>query len=116
LAALHLGVPAVVARSYARIHRRNLIGIGILPLVLADDAAWRRTRVGQHWRIPGVAAALETSADTLTADVEGVGTLRLALDVSPGEREILLAGGLLASIRRGQRRAVPSTSPPADQS
>ena len=116
LAALHLGVPAVVARSYARIHRRNLIGIGILPLVLADDAAWRRTRVGQHWRIPGVAAALETSADTLTADVEGVGTLRLALDVSPGEREILLAGGLLASIRRGQRRAVPSASPPADQS
>ncbi|HEY6741775.1 MAG TPA: aconitate hydratase [Lapillicoccus sp.] len=116
LAALHLGVPAVVARSYARIHRRNLIGVGILPLVLADDIAWRQTRVGQHWRIPGVAAALETSADTLTADVEGAGTLRLALDVSPSERQILLAGGLLASIRHGQRRPVPSTSPRADQS
>jgi hypothetical protein len=48
--------------------------------------------------------------------VEGAGTVRLALDVSPSEREILLAGGLLASIRYGQRRPVPSTSPRADQS
>jgi aconitate hydratase len=113
LAALHLGVPAVIARSYARIHRRNLIGVGILPLVFADDAAWSQSRVGQNWRIPGVAAALETSADTLTADVEGAGTVRLALDVSPGEREILLAGGLLASIRHGRRRPVASTLPHA---
>jgi aconitate hydratase len=109
LAALHLGVPAVVARSYARIHRRNLIGVGILPLVFADDAAWSQARVGQRWRILSVAAALETSADTLAADVEGAEPVRLALDVSSSERKILLAGGLLASIRQGQRRPVAST-------
>ena len=34
---------AVVARSFARIHRRNLIAVGILPLVFADDAAWSRS-------------------------------------------------------------------------
>src|SRR5262249_15205051 len=40
LAPLHLGVRAIIARSYARIHRRNLIGVGILPLVFVDDSAW----------------------------------------------------------------------------
>jgi aconitate hydratase len=116
LAALHLGVPAVVARSYARIHRRNLIGVGILPLVFADDADWAHARIGQHWRIPGIVAALETSADTLTADVESAGTVRLALDVSPTERATLLAGGLLAAIRQGRRRPVGSIPPGAGRS
>jgi aconitate hydratase len=111
LAALYLSVPAVVARSYARIHRRNLIGVGILPLVFVDDTTWFEARVGQHWRIPGVAAALETSADALTAEVEGAGTIRLALDVSPSERATLLVGGLLASIRQGRRRPVASMLP-----
>jgi aconitate hydratase len=114
LAALHLGVRAVVAHSFARIHRRNLIGVGILPLVIADDRAG--ARIGQHWRIPGIAAALETSTDTLTADVEDAGTVRLGLDVSPSEREILLAGGLLAAIRQGGRRPLASTLPRAGQS
>jgi aconitate hydratase len=36
LAPLHLGVRAVVARSYARAHRRNLIGVGISPLLLDE--------------------------------------------------------------------------------
>jgi aconitate hydratase len=116
LAALHLSVPAVVARSYARIHRRNLIGVGILPLVFVDDTTWFEARVGQHWRIPGVAAALETSADALTAEVDGAGTIRLALDVSPSERATLLVGGLLASIRQGRRRPVASMLPRAARS
>jgi hypothetical protein len=48
--------------------------------------------------------------------VEGAGTVRLALDVSPSEREILLAGGLLASIRQGRRRPLASTLPRAGRS
>jgi hypothetical protein len=43
--------------------------------------------------------------------VEGVGTVRLALDASPSEREILLAGGLLAAVRHGRRRPVAATPP-----
>ena len=108
LAPLHLGVRAIIARSYARIHRRNLIGVGILPLVFADDSAWASARVGQRWRIPGVAAALEAAAGTMTAEVEGARAITLALDVSPAEREILRAGGLLAQIRAGGRTRLTS--------
>jgi aconitate hydratase len=128
LAPLHLGVRAIIARSYARIHRRNLIGVGILPLVFADDSAWASARVGQRWRIPGVAAALEAAAGPMTAEVEEAeveeaeveeaeveeaeveeaGAITLVLDVSPAEREILRAGGLLAQIRAGGRTRLTS--------
>jgi aconitate hydratase len=112
LAPLYLGVRAIIARSYARIHRRNLIAVGILPLVFADDSAWQTARVGQRWRIPGVAAALGSAAGTMTAEVEDAGAITLALDVSPGEREILRAGGLLAQIRAGGRTRLTSPSSP----
>jgi len=103
LAPLHLGVRAIIARSYARIHRRNPIGVGILPLVFADDSAWLTAQVGQRWRIRGVTAALDSGVGLMTAEVEGAGAVAVALDVSPGERQVLRAGGLLAQIRAGGR-------------
>ena len=51
-AALYLGVRAVVAKSFARIHRTNLIAQGILPLVLADEADYERVELGHEWSIP----------------------------------------------------------------
>jgi aconitate hydratase len=106
LAPLYLGVRAVVAVGYARIHRRNLINVGILPLVFADHSGYDIAEVGQRWRIPGVAAALTGAADTLAADVDGAGRVELRLPVSVAEREILRAGGLLAQIRSGDRTPV----------
>ena len=108
LAPLHLGVRAIIARSYARIHRRNLINVGILPLTLVGDAAGTAAEVGRRWRISGVAAALAAANDTLTAEVADGRRVELVLDVSPAEREILRAGGLLAHIRAGGRRPVLS--------
>jgi aconitate hydratase len=110
LAPLHLGVPAIVARSYARIHRRNLIAVGIVPLVFAEDADWSLARVGQRWRIPGLARAVRTGADAVTAELDG-GWVRLGMPLSPRERTVLGAGGLLALIDQGGRRPVPSRSP-----
>jgi aconitase A len=111
LAPHHLGVPAIVARGYARIHRRNLIAVGIVPLVFADDAHWSVARVGQRWRIPGLARAIGTGADTVTAELDGgQERLPLRLPLTPREREVLLAGGLLAHIQAGGRPQVPARS------
>ena len=49
-AALHLGVRAVVAKSFARIHRTNLIAQGIVPLAFADEADYERVEQGDEWR------------------------------------------------------------------
>jgi aconitate hydratase len=110
LAPLHLGVPAIVARSFARIHRRNLIAVGIVPLVFADDADWSLARVGQRWRIPGLARAVRTGADAVTAELDG-GRVRLGMPLSPRERTVLGAGGLLALVDRGGRRLMLPHAP-----
>jgi aconitate hydratase len=98
LSAVHLGVRAVVARSFARIHRRNLALNGVVPLRFRDADGHAHAREGQHWRIEGVRSALEAGAPTVTADADGE-RLELALEVLAGEREALLAGGLRALIR-----------------
>ncbi len=107
LAPQYLGVRAVVARSFARIHRRNLIAVGIPPLVLGDgdhDDA----RAGQRWRIPGLAAAVTDGAETVTAEVDDGRRIELTLALSPSERAVLAAGGLIAHIRAGGRSSVPA--------
>lgn len=81
-------------RSYARIHRRNLIAVGVVPLVFANEADWSTAEVGQHGRIPGIGAALHSQSQTTLAQVEGIGTVPLELRLSRGEREVLSAGGL----------------------
>jgi aconitate hydratase len=92
-AAVYLGVRAVVAKSFARIHRTNLIAQGILPLTFADEADYDRVEQGDEWRIPGIRAAVETG----TTELEG--PVRLELHLTEREREILLAGGLISYAR-----------------
>lgn len=109
LAPLHLGVRAIAAGSYARIHRRNLIAVGIVPLVIGDDDR-AATAVGQRWRITGLADAVRSGAGSVTATVstdgDGERGVTLELALSPGERAVLAAGGLLAHVRAGGRPAV----------
>ena len=88
-AALYLGIRAIVAKSFARIHRTNLIAQGILPLTFADEADYERVEQGQEWRIP---VRLE---DELQAETP-VGNVRLELRLTARERAILRAGGLIA--------------------
>jgi len=105
LAPLHLGVRAIAAGSYARIHRRNLVAVGIVPLVIADDDR-ARTEVGQRWHVPGLAAAVRSGAESITATVDGTTEMTLGLPLSTGERAVLAAGGLLAHVRDGGRPRV----------
>jgi aconitate hydratase len=90
--ALHLGVRAVVAKSFARIHRANLIAQGILPLVLVDEDDYDSAEQGQEWRIP-VRLAGVAEAETPH------GHVRLDARLTEREQAIVLAGGLVAYAR-----------------
>jgi aconitate hydratase len=94
-AALHLGVRGVVAKSFARIHRTNLIAQGIPPFAFVDESDYERAAQGEEWRIAGVLAAVRDSRAELEARTPH-GPLRLVLQLTERERETLLAGGLLA--------------------
>jgi aconitate hydratase len=99
LAPLHLGVPAVVAASFARIHRRNLIAQGIVPMLFINDADRGRVGVGDRWQIDEVRASVLSGGEELVADVEGGEPIRLRLELSAAERKTLAAGGLLRQLR-----------------
>ncbi|MDQ4126991.1 MAG: aconitate hydratase, partial [Actinomycetota bacterium] len=101
LVPLHLGIRAVIARSFARIHRRNLISQGILPLLFYEESDYERVSQGDTWRIEGAREAVASGETTLTASSNGETEIGLEIRLSPGEREILLAGGTLKYLRAG---------------
>ena len=96
LAPLYLGVKAVLAKSFARIHRANLINNGILPLTFADAADYDAVSEGDEIVIAEAPAQIAAAAEggAVTASIAGR-EVELRLDITPRQRDILLAGGLL---------------------
>ncbi len=101
LAPAQLGVRAVIAKSFARIHRRNLIAQGIVPLLFKDPADYDKAELGQTWRIPNLHAIAE-GEDELEVEIEGGETFTVTHDFMPREREIVVAGGLIRYLREQQ--------------
>jgi aconitate hydratase len=99
----YLGVRAIVASSYARIHRRNLLAVGIAPLLLPAGAPV--ARVGDEWVIEDLSGAVSDHDDSVLCMTPN-GALELGLDLSPAERATLTAGGLLAQVRERGRQPV----------
>jgi aconitate hydratase len=105
LAPLHLGIRAVIAKSFARIHRRNLLSQGILPLLLADEGDYERIAQGDALRIEGVRKAVENRETGLVAKGDGE-EIELEARLLPREREILLAGGTLKFLRESGAKPI----------
>lgn len=99
LSPLYLGIRAVVARSFARIHRQNLIGQGILPLVFADEDDYDGVSRGDGWKISGVREALSAGETRLAVESDAGAEIQLEARLLPRERVVLLAGGMLKYLR-----------------
>jgi len=106
LAPKHLGVKAVFARSFARIHRRNLIAQGLIPLSIPEKV-YQLARIGATWRLPSLREELAASKPEVTLLVSGK-RFKIPHGLSEREREMLLAGGALAWIRQQKSPAGPS--------
>ncbi len=99
LAPLHLGIRAVIAKSFARIHRRNLISQSILPLLFREEGDYVRVSQGDTLKIEGVREAITVGEQTLMVNVDDGTRIGLEIGLSPREREVLLAGGTLKFLR-----------------
>ena len=94
LAPAYLGVGFVLAKSFARIHRDNLVNYGILPLTFIDEADCGTVEQGQRLLLPDARASIEAGATQVT--VTGAERpIRAAVGLSDRQRGIMLAGGLL---------------------
>jgi aconitate hydratase len=97
LAPLQLGVRAVFAKAIHRIHRRNLINNGIVP-VLIDDEAYNKAQLGDTWRLPRIREEIGSGSKEFTLELDGE-TVMVRNDLNLHEREQLLAGGLLKYLK-----------------
>ena len=93
LAPLYLGVNAVIVKSFARIHKANLINAGILPLTFKNPGDYDIISQGDTVELSGLRETVKNGGD-IVAKVKGK-EIALDLDISERDREILLAGGLL---------------------
>jgi aconitate hydratase len=92
---MYLGVKAVIAKSFERIHAANLINFGILPLTFASEADYEAVSGGDKVEIEEIKVALEKGAD-LTLNNRTTGKkIILEYTLSSRQRDILLAGGML---------------------
>ena len=100
LVPLYLGVRAVVAKSFARIHQANLINAGILPLSFKYPEDYDRLEQGEKLVLSGILEGLETGEMTLHAET---GEIKLLCSFTERQRKILMAGGLLNYTREGNK-------------
>lgn len=95
----YLGVRVKIVRSFARIHRSNLINFGILPLTFADPSDYEGVSQGDVLVLQGLREAIGTGS-SLNVRTSSGRSILTRFTLSEKERKILLAGGLLPYIRR----------------
>ncbi len=100
LAPRYLGVRAVIAKSFARIHMANLCNYGILPLVFARPEDQEMFRPGSKVVYEGVRERLAGGGEEIPVRVDGA-AIKTLLHVSPRMRRQLLAGGALNIVKQG---------------
>ena len=105
LAPKYLGVRAVIAKSFARIHLANLINFGILPLTFVNAEDYDYITQGSIFEIPSVTGNINPGKGKINAVISNKSRLgreetELAYDLTARQKEILFAGGLLNWIKR----------------
>ncbi|HCC35863.1 MAG TPA: aconitate hydratase [Ruminococcaceae bacterium] len=100
LVPLYLGIKAVVTKSFARIHKANLINAGILPLNFVDPSDYDRVNEGDELEIYAASGLFDDSVRLVLHNKTKDMKIPVVCDVSPREWEILTEGGLLNYTRR----------------
>jgi len=98
LAPMHLGVKAVLAGSFARIHKANLINFGILPLTFADPADYDRVAQGDALAVANVRAGVGAGRLTVRNATRGA-EFEVLCELTEDERATVLAGGKLNMVQ-----------------
>ena len=95
LAPLYLGIKTVIVKSFARIHKANLVNAGILPLTFANEADYDKISAGDELCLDNLREAVKSgNTVTLKDKTSGIEAI-LNIELSEREREVILEGGLL---------------------
>ncbi len=96
LVPLYLGIRAVIAKSFARIHQANLINNGILPMTFANEADYDRIAQGDELTLPGVRALVEAGSEEFVLHNRTRNEdYKVLLPLTERQKGCILCGGLL---------------------
>ena len=95
LCPMYLGVKAVIAKSFERIHAANLVNFGIIPMVFADAADYDKVQAGDRLTAPGWRDAVAKGAPVIVRNGRTGETFACICQISEKQRAIVAAGGLL---------------------
>ena len=95
LVPLYLGIKAVIAKSFARIHVANLINFGIVPMTLENEDDYEKISESDGIVIENFREAIRTADKAVLTDKRSGEKVNLNLTLTERQRAILLAGGLL---------------------
>ena len=95
LVPLYLGVKAVIAKSFARIHAANLINNGIIPITFADPDDYNRFELGDELELPNVRERIMNGEAIEIVNVTKNVTMNGVVTLSERQKQMLCAGGLL---------------------
>lgn len=95
LAPLYLGVKAVLVKSFARIHKANLINAGILPLEFINENDYDKINLGDSISIPNIKEKIEKGEDIEIINNTNNEKIIAKCDITERNRKIIIEGGLL---------------------
>ncbi len=95
LAPLYLGVKAVLVKSFARIHRANLVNAGIIPLEFADENDYNHIDLGDNLAIEDIRSQLMNGGEITLINKTKNLSIKTKCALTERQRDIILAGGLL---------------------
>lgn len=99
IAPRYLGLRAVIAKSFARIHWQNLINFGILPLSFENPQDWERIEPGDVLAIPEVRAAIQRGPRVTVINKHKDQIYPARHSMSDRQVRILLSGSLINVVR-----------------
>ncbi len=103
LAPMYLGLQFVIAKSFARIHKTNLVNFGILPLTFVNPADYDKIKQDDVLEIGDVAARLKAGNRLSVRNASQGYDFEAQFDLSPRQISILQAGGLLNYTKAGSK-------------
>jgi aconitate hydratase len=98
---MYLGLQFVLTKSFARIHKSNLVNFGILPLTFVNAADYDRLQQDDQLEIPNVRTSLQKGSLVSIKNITQNYDFEARFDLSPRQVRILLAGGLLNFTKAG---------------
>ncbi|HHT9116939.1 MAG TPA: aconitate hydratase, partial [Candidatus Wunengus californicus] len=93
LAPMYLGIKAVIAKSFARIHRANLVNFGILPLTFENENDYNSIDQGDTIELPDIRNRLKSKSRITLKNVTKNKEVKITHTLTPREVDILCVGG-----------------------